>query len=80
MTMQGSCGPVDIPGRKVRTATEADMAACDALCMRVHGHRRTSEVRYSLEQGTALVVEKDGRFDRLRHFGRFLRACRGRVE
>ena len=61
VTMQGSCAPVELPGRTVRAGTEDDVAACDALCAQVHGHDRTAEVRYSVEQGTALVVEREGR-------------------
>ena len=38
------------------------MAASDALCTQVHRHDRTAKIRYSVEQGTALVLEQDGRF------------------
>jgi hypothetical protein len=37
------------------------MAASDALCTQVHWHDRTAKMRYSVEQGTALVAEQDGR-------------------
>jgi GNAT superfamily N-acetyltransferase len=60
VTMQGSCAPVDLAGRTVRVGSEQDVAACDALCTRAHGHDRTGELRYAVKQGTALVVEQDG--------------------
>lgn len=48
------------PGR-VRPATNADVADCNALCRRVHGLERESELRMALDQGVATVVERDGR-------------------
>jgi hypothetical protein len=60
VTMQGRCPPVEVPGRTVRVGTEQDVAAYDALCARAHGHDRTAEVRYSVEQGSTLVVEQHG--------------------
>jgi predicted N-acetyltransferase YhbS len=49
------------PGYAVRTATEADEAACNALCLRVHGHTRAGEVGGSIADGKAKVVERLGR-------------------
>jgi predicted N-acetyltransferase YhbS len=60
-TMQGRPPAVDVPGRTVRTATDADLDACDALCRRVHGHDRSGELRDAIAQGTATVVEHGGR-------------------
>jgi len=50
-----------IPGYHVRPATPADEAACNALCLRVHGHTRAGEVREAVESGTGRVVERLGR-------------------
>ena len=50
-----------LPGYDVRTATMDDAAACNALCLRVHGHVRDGEVREAIEAGTARVVERLGR-------------------
>ncbi len=48
-------------GYPVRTATEADEAACNALCIRVHGHDRAGEVGGSIADGKVTVVERLGR-------------------
>jgi GNAT superfamily N-acetyltransferase len=50
-----------LPGYSVRRALTADEAACNALCVRVHGHSRKGEVREAIEAGTARVVERLGR-------------------
>jgi hypothetical protein len=52
---------VVIPGYEVRAATAADIAACDALCMRVHGYHRHGEVSDSVSGGTCVVVDYHGR-------------------
>lgn len=59
--LQGAPLNITIPGRTVRTATEADLAACNGLCCHVHGHDRADELRGGFNEGTALVVEHDGR-------------------
>ncbi len=59
--MQGSPPKGEIPGYQTRRAAPADMQGCTAVCRRVHGHDRAGEVRDALAQGTALVVEHDGR-------------------
>lgn len=48
-------------GYDVRPATIDDEAACNALCVRVHGHVRHGEVREAIEAGDARVVEHLGR-------------------
>lgn len=48
-------------GYAVRAANDADLADCNALCVRVHGHDRNGEVRDALAQSTARVVERQGR-------------------
>ena len=59
--VQGTPVNQTIPGYAVRAATAADIAACDGLCMRVHGHHRHGEVSDSVGEGTCLVVEHHGR-------------------
>ena len=50
-----------VPGRQTRLAAPADLAACDAVCRRVHGHDRSGEVRDAIGARTAMVAEHDGR-------------------
>jgi hypothetical protein len=50
-----------VPGRAVRPATAADVAACYALCLRVHGHIRGGELADAVATGTARLVESAGR-------------------
>ena len=45
----------------VRAANENDRAACNALCFRIHGHDRNAELVEAINQGTATVVEHEGR-------------------
>ena len=39
----------------------ADLAACNALSVAVHGFDRSADLAQSIAQGTALVTERDGR-------------------
>ena len=50
-----------LPGYDVRAATKDDEDACNAICLRVHGHVRHGEVREAIEAGDARVVERLGR-------------------
>jgi GNAT superfamily N-acetyltransferase len=50
-----------LPGYPVRPATSEDVAACNALCVRVHGHDRAGEVDHAVGRGKARVVERFGR-------------------
>ncbi len=59
--MQGPPIGAAIAGYHVRPATEADLAACNAVCFHVHGHDRAGELRDAITQGSAVVVEHDGR-------------------
>ena len=59
--MQGPPIGAAIPGYHVRPATEADAAAGNAVCFHVHGHDRAGELRDAITQGSAVVVEHDGR-------------------
>ena len=59
--LQGPAIGAAIPGAAVRPATPADQVACDALCLRVHGHHRSGELSDAIASGSARVVERDGR-------------------
>jgi GNAT superfamily N-acetyltransferase len=49
------------PGYRVRSAQAADLAACNDLCLRVHGHERGGELHDAIQHGTAVVAESRGR-------------------
>jgi predicted N-acetyltransferase YhbS len=55
--VQGSAIRAPIAGYAVRAATADDLAACNEICQRVHGHTRAGELRDALGQGSAVVVE-----------------------
>jgi GNAT superfamily N-acetyltransferase len=59
--MQGPALGGEIPGYQTRPATPNDVEACNTICFAVHGHDRAGEVADAIAQGTALVVEHDGR-------------------
>lgn len=59
--MHGPPLGLTMAGYDVRPATTDDEAACNALCLRVHGHVRHGEVREAIEAGDARVVERLGR-------------------
>lgn len=59
--MHGDPLGLAFPGYAVRAATKADEDACNALCVRVHGHDRAGELRDALADGSARVVERLGR-------------------
>jgi predicted N-acetyltransferase YhbS len=59
--MIGSPIKESIPGYHVRAATDADLDACNRLCVSVHGHDRAGELRDTIKEGTAAVVEHLGR-------------------
>jgi len=48
-------------GYDVRPASSADLAACNSICLQVHGFDRSGELRDAIEQKTASVVEHVGR-------------------
>jgi GNAT superfamily N-acetyltransferase len=57
-------GPVireSIEGHSVRPATAKDAAACSELSRRIHSFDRQQELLGAINDGTALVVEHDGR-------------------
>jgi predicted N-acetyltransferase YhbS len=59
--MQGPPLGVSFSGYQVRRGQEGDLQACDRVCLSVHGHDRSGEVRDAIQQGTARVVEHEGR-------------------
>ena len=59
--MQGPAIKVAIPGYSVRSARASDVEECSRLCVSVHGHNRGGELRDAIQQGTAVVSERDGR-------------------
>jgi GNAT superfamily N-acetyltransferase len=60
-TLQGPPLGLAVLGYSVRPAKEGDLDACNKLCLRVHGHDRRQELLDATKQGTATVVEHDGR-------------------
>ena len=48
------------PGYDLRPARPSDVAACNALCEKVHGHHRGGELDDAITAGTARVVEHLG--------------------
>jgi GNAT superfamily N-acetyltransferase len=59
--MQGNALGVSIEGHVVRSATEADINDCNRLCQDVHSFDRGGELKDAVAQGSATVVEHDGR-------------------
>ena len=59
--MQGGPLGLALTGFPVRTARGEDLAKCNALCRRVHGHERGVDTRIAIQDGAATVVERNGR-------------------
>lgn len=59
--MNGPSLGLKVPGYSVRPASEKDLAACNSLSFALHGHDRSAELQDAINQGTARVVEHDGR-------------------
>ncbi len=59
--MQGKPLNLKLHGYDVRKATEADLEACNRLCMKVHGHHRGNELHDAIRSGSATLVERLGR-------------------
>lgn len=58
--MQGPAMEKVMPGYSIRPAVAGDLAACNALCLRVHGHDRSGELHDAIQHGTATVAERNG--------------------
>jgi GNAT superfamily N-acetyltransferase len=54
-------GPAMGKGTGVRPATAGDVKGCNRVCWKVHGHDRGGELADAIQQGSATVVERDGR-------------------
>jgi len=61
LTLQGPPLKIELTGYRVRQAIEDDLALCDVLCRTVHGHDRHGEIAQAIADGTATVVEHNGR-------------------
>jgi hypothetical protein len=59
--MQGPAIKKTFDGTKVRVARPSDLDACNLVALRVHGHHRGGELADAIRQGTAILVERDGR-------------------
>lgn len=59
--MQGSALAIKLDGYDVRSATAADIGACNAVCRRVHGFERSGELAVAITGNSAAVVEHLGR-------------------
>jgi GNAT superfamily N-acetyltransferase len=59
--MQGAPLKASIDGCTVRAAVLGDLDAANRVCERVHGHNRSGELGDAIANGTALVVERQGR-------------------
>ena len=59
--IQGPPIRTEVPGRSVRPAREADLESCNRVCQIVHGFERGGELIDAIREGTATVVEHDGR-------------------
>ena len=64
LKMNGAPLGVRLPGYDVRPARAAELAACNLLCQRVHGHDRSGELDDAIKAGTARVVEHLGQINR----------------
>ena len=59
--MQGRTSQRSVAGCTVRAAQTADIPACGSLSNRVNGFDRSAELPHAISEGTARVVERDGR-------------------
>jgi hypothetical protein len=59
--LQGCTSQRSVAGCEVRSATSADLSACNALSRQVHGFERAIDLATAVQQKTAVVVERGGR-------------------
>ena len=59
--IQGAAIRGETRGYLVRPALERDLATCNALAVRIHGHDRGAELQDAIAHGVARVVEREGR-------------------
>ena len=58
--MQGAAIQMTPAAYRVRPAQSGDLAICNDLCLRVHGHDRGGELNDAIQQGTAVVADMGG--------------------
>src|SRR5262249_21916268 len=59
--MQGRTAQRAVAGCEVRRAQDADLEQCNALSRRVHGFDRSTELAHAIQEGSAKVLEREGR-------------------
>ena len=59
--LQGRTTQRSVPGCAVRTAQPSDLAACNALSHTIHGFDRGVDLAQCIQQGIAMIVEREGR-------------------
>jgi len=59
--LQGPAIKKNYEGFFVRPAQSSDLDACNKVALQVHGHHRGGELADAIQQGTATVVERQGR-------------------
>ena len=59
--IQGTALNIHYPGYPVRLATEADLAGCNELALKIHGQDRNQELIRGIRGKTAFVVEHLGK-------------------
>jgi len=59
--MQGPAIKKSFDGYAVRAAQTSDLEACNRVAFSVHGHHRGGELADGIRQGSATVVERQGR-------------------
>jgi predicted N-acetyltransferase YhbS len=59
--IQGTPLKKSLPGIAVHAATQDDVAACNQLCRKVHGHDRSNELTGAIQQKMAVVAERNGK-------------------
>src|SRR5690606_15427512 len=60
-TLQGPALGLRVSGRTVRLAVEGDVAGCNRICQKIHGHDRGQELLDAIRLKTATIVEHHGR-------------------
>lgn len=59
--MQGPAIGKHVDGCSVRPALLSDLEECNRVCLNVHGHARTGQLKDAMNLGTATVVERGGK-------------------
>lgn len=59
--LQGAPLGLEVPGHNVRAATLADIGAGNQLSLNIHGFTREQEFVAAIQQGSATIVEREGR-------------------